>query len=132
MTNTAMGNELQVGQVIKFNNRIYEILDIAPPVEWARMTEVRATNGDIVTFDVFTDSEYELRTKSGRPVSNKATKMVFKLTVSMTPEQAKLYCKYNGTDPGELREDIGRTILSGIQCSEALNEERGNATITIT
>jgi hypothetical protein len=60
------GAELKPGDIFKHNNghggRIYEVVDIEEAdYIGARYGDFRQTNGEIVCFNVFTDSEYELR-----------------------------------------------------------------------
>lgn len=61
-----LGSELELGQTIKAHGRIYTITDIEPPGTWARLMEARMTNGEMATFNVFEDSEYELHRQPGR------------------------------------------------------------------
>jgi hypothetical protein len=61
------GAELKPGDVIKHNNgahggRIYEVVEIEESDRvGARYGSFRQSNGEIVCFNVFTDSEYEVR-----------------------------------------------------------------------
>jgi hypothetical protein len=65
--NVISGADLQVGQVIKSNGRIYKIVDIEPPDDiGARLADVELTNGEFQTINFFDDSSYELRSAPPR------------------------------------------------------------------
>ena len=67
---TVTGADLAPGITIKHpgHNRIYLINDIEEPDDiGARLTECKTTSGEYVTFNVFTDSLYELRSAAPRP-----------------------------------------------------------------
>lgn len=70
MPDKVKGEDLKTGDVFKHesHNRVYEITDIEPPDYMGeRLTECKTTSGEYVTFNLFHDSEYELRSKPGRP-----------------------------------------------------------------
>lgn len=71
MADKIMGDKLKVGQTIKAHGRILEITwleDEGPDGSpWSIDAEVRETNGTVRPQTFFADSEYELRTKAGRP-----------------------------------------------------------------
>jgi hypothetical protein len=78
---TIMGADLRPGMVIKAHSRILKITDIEAPGSWARLADFVTTSGEERTFNLFEDSEYELRSAPARP-RNRLVK------VSLPPELA--------------------------------------------
>jgi hypothetical protein len=62
------GADLTVGMKIKTHGRIYKICEIEEPDNiGARLADVETTSGSFETFNLYTDSLYELRRAPARP-----------------------------------------------------------------